>query len=156
MRDDSSHILYRMFDTAGQLLYVGMTANPAHRIRDHKTQQSWWSDVAEIKVEHFLTRADLAAAEREAIRTENPRFNSVRYTDPTSPRPRKPPPTIGLAAVRKARGLTVENVADELGISQNLVTAIEAGTIPLSARLKSQLELVYRLKPGSILTEAAS
>lgn len=77
--------LYRVFDATGQLLYVGISANPDLRFGQHSETKDWWSAVAERKVEWLDTRQEALAAERTAIRTERPVWNlqlSVRR--PTS------------------------------------------------------------------------
>lgn len=70
-----THVLYRFFSDSGDLLYVGITNNPGQRIKQHENGQSWWAQVVSAKMEHFSSREELAAAELQAIRTENPRYN---------------------------------------------------------------------------------
>ena len=74
------HVLYRMHATDGALLYVGITMNPQLRLRDHRISQPWFSEVAQITLEHFGSRQELAMAERAAVRTESPKYNVVRYS----------------------------------------------------------------------------
>lgn len=71
----SRHVLYRMFHADGDLLYVGLTKNPAARFKQHADSKDWWTTVAQITVEHFSTREELAIAEVAAIRNEHPRHN---------------------------------------------------------------------------------
>lgn len=71
------HTLYRFYDDAGGLLYVGITCSPSRRFGQHRREKSWWSDVAQIHLEQFETRADLMEAERAAIETEKPLLNRV-------------------------------------------------------------------------------
>jgi len=70
----SLHVLYRFFNVDGDLLYVGITNNPAGRFRDHHKKQ-WWESVTHIQLAHYANRQELKAAETEAIRTEDPIFN---------------------------------------------------------------------------------
>lgn len=88
------HVLYRMFDTEDRLLYVGITMSPQLRLRDHRIQKTWFSEVARITLEHFGSREELEGAERSAVRMESPRYNVVRYSsdrprDKTAPRRRR-------------------------------------------------------------------
>lgn len=69
--------LYRIYNAAGELLYVGATTNPGLRMQEHSHHQSWWDEATDIKLERFNCRADLAAAETEAIKSESPRYNAV-------------------------------------------------------------------------------
>lgn len=86
-----NNILYRMFDSEGRLLYVGITMSPQIRLRDHRIQKPWFSEVVQIALEHFGSREELEAAERSAVRVESPRYNVVRYSklERTTPRRRR-------------------------------------------------------------------
>lgn len=71
--------LYRAFDSAGNLLYVGIAFASIGRLAGHRSKSTWFDRVATITVETLPTRDDAKRAERLAIRTENPMFNLVRY-----------------------------------------------------------------------------
>lgn len=75
--DDELFILYRMFNHKQQLLYVGITSNPSARFAQHARDKGWFPQIAEIRLEHHETRERLIAAEREAIKNENPRHNII-------------------------------------------------------------------------------
>lgn len=75
MTNDTPTTLYRLFDAAGDLLYVGISTRPMQRVREHSKGQTWWTEVASQTFEHFPTRPEAATAELAAIRTENPRYN---------------------------------------------------------------------------------
>ena len=72
---DSQTSVYRIYDREGALLYVGMGRNPAGRWASHSEQHEWWQRAARFRVEWFETRKGAAAAEREAIRSEDPECN---------------------------------------------------------------------------------
>ncbi len=67
--------LYRYFDKEGVLLYIGISSRPGSRMQEHITQKSWSNEIADIKLETFDTRKEAEAAEKAAIRTENPKYN---------------------------------------------------------------------------------
>jgi hypothetical protein len=67
--------LYRHFDAAGELLYVGCTGNVIRRTEQHEAQSPWLPEVATITVEHFASGSEALAAEEAAIRAENPKYN---------------------------------------------------------------------------------
>ena len=67
--------LYRFYDTAGALLYIGITANPPARFRAHSKEKDWWRTVTTIRVESHPDRVSVLAAERAAIVQERPRHN---------------------------------------------------------------------------------
>lgn len=69
------HSLYRAYDLSGALLYVGITLNIPNRFTAHQGNKAWWSDVANIKLEHFPDRAAVLTAERTAIMEEAPAYN---------------------------------------------------------------------------------
>jgi predicted GIY-YIG superfamily endonuclease len=60
--------VYRLFDQAGQLLYVGMGRNPMNRWSSHADQHAWWPQVTAFAVVWHPTRSDAAAEERSALR----------------------------------------------------------------------------------------
>jgi hypothetical protein len=69
--------LYRFFDSAGALLYVGITASPSTRFTLHSKKSPWWKyvDHARTAVEYHETRILAAAAELAAIKSEGPKWN---------------------------------------------------------------------------------
>lgn len=72
---DTQTSLYRYFDAAGVLLYVGITSRRTGRSLQHAAEKSWWSEVARAEYEHFATREEAARRERLVIATERPRHN---------------------------------------------------------------------------------
>lgn len=70
--------LYRLFDKAGDLLYVGITNDPEVRWSYHARQKTWWPEVNRRAVEWKATRVEAEAAEAEAIGREAPRWNVIR------------------------------------------------------------------------------
>lgn len=69
------HVLYRMYDAAGQLLYAGISANWPGRFNFHRHQKSWWTEITTIHLEHFSDETGALQAEREVIKTETPKYN---------------------------------------------------------------------------------
>lgn len=67
--------LYRHFDADGALLYVGISLSALGRLQAHKSGSHWSSKIASVTIESFATREEALRAEKEAIRTERPRFN---------------------------------------------------------------------------------
>lgn len=67
--------LYRYFDHASQLLYVGISLSAARRAGEHRARHSWWGAVTSITIERYPTRREALAAESTAIRTERPLHN---------------------------------------------------------------------------------
>jgi predicted GIY-YIG superfamily endonuclease len=100
---DEPTALYRFYDGAGALLYVGISRNPAARWAQHATEKTWWPRVARKTVEMYGSRREAEIAEGKAIRSESPLHNiAMGRTDPEarpvrklpvrkSADPRKPP-----------------------------------------------------------------
>lgn len=72
-----THALYRFFDASGALLYIGITANPSERLRQHSKEKPWWHTITHISLECFPDKHSVLTAEREAILAEKPRHNIV-------------------------------------------------------------------------------
>jgi len=74
--DRRLHDLYRMYDIAGRLLYVGVTNGGLRRFMEHSKDKTWWREVDSIKVEHaHCTRSVIERMERDAIVAESPLYN---------------------------------------------------------------------------------
>lgn len=74
----SSTDLYRFFDAAGDLLYVGISVSAIQRASEHRADKGWWHEVASMTVEKVPgDRAAALEAERLAILNEGPRYNVV-------------------------------------------------------------------------------
>lgn len=67
--------VYRMWDSRGDLLYVGVTCRHGDRIHEHLLSKPWFKKVAEIEWEEYPCRLDAMFAEAEAINRERPRYN---------------------------------------------------------------------------------
>jgi len=74
------HILYRFYNPAGDLLYIGITMDPPSRFRQHRDVKAWWAEITNVTFEHFPSRAAVVAAERAAIEAEQPLFNVAHLT----------------------------------------------------------------------------
>ncbi len=74
-------VLYRHYDAADRLLYVGITdaRRGGQRWHEHEADKPWFHLVARSEVSHpYPTRADALYAEALAIRDENPIHNICR------------------------------------------------------------------------------
>ncbi|MER8003052.1 GIY-YIG nuclease family protein [Streptomyces sp. NPDC095613] len=67
--------LYRFFDDAGSLLYVGITNDLHQRWEGHARDKFWWHLATRIEVIWHKTRDEAEQAERAAIRNETPVYN---------------------------------------------------------------------------------
>lgn len=69
--------VYRLYSELGDLLYVGISVNPQARLAQHR-RRDWGRGVADVTVKWYDDRESAKAAERAAIRDENPLHNIVR------------------------------------------------------------------------------
>lgn len=69
----ATHSVYRVYDTAGRLLYVGCSSDVPARLRQHQQNAQWWLFHARVTTEDFPTRE--AGREAEERATEHPRWN---------------------------------------------------------------------------------
>lgn len=67
--------VYRLYDTHGQLLYVGKADNVGDRLDQHRQGRGWWSEVAYATQEAFGSPFDAYQAEDRAIVLERPKYN---------------------------------------------------------------------------------
>lgn len=138
--------VYRLYDAKGRLLYVGTSVEPQERWEQHSREKLWWSSVARATVDWFSSRTEALAAEREAIRSEYPLHNEKASEEErvfpfqgnqgpnqktmlrrAATQHRKVLDKLAVAVERAARsGLTVEQISDALGVSEDEVRALAA------------------------------
>jgi hypothetical protein len=71
---DEAPCLYRHYDAAGRLLYVGISNCFARRMQEHFFSH-WYDEIVRIAIERFPTYEAACEAERKAIRSEGPLYN---------------------------------------------------------------------------------
>lgn len=76
--------VYRFYDDAKALLYVGITKDPIARFRDHErdSAETWWPSVRSWHVHWYDSRPEAAAIEVTAIHEEAPLFNESSRPHP--------------------------------------------------------------------------
>jgi len=70
--------LYRHYDSAGRLLYVGISLSAVQRLAQHRDHSHWFEDIANVAIERHESREQALAAERAAIIKEQPLCNLQR------------------------------------------------------------------------------
>lgn len=79
--------MYRLYDGAGMLLYIGSAYDPDHRCKAHRSKP-WWPLVARREDQWLEGRRPAYVAEMRAIASERPRFNDFgtpEYRTPQTP-----------------------------------------------------------------------
>lgn len=69
--------LYRLYDATERLLYVGISAQPDTRWTQHASDKPWWPLVSRKDVEWHAGRPQAEAAERAAVQSEGPLYNTA-------------------------------------------------------------------------------
>jgi len=74
--------MYRHFNKAGELLYVGISLSAVQRLSNHSNSK-WFDEISHITIEQFDTRAAALSAEKQAIIEESPKYNvQHRHEEP--------------------------------------------------------------------------
>lgn len=82
----SEHDLYRWFNDKGDLLYIGISVNAFTRASRHRLSAVWWQEATLMTRERHPNRSAALLAEREAIRSEHPRYNIDQVPVPREPK----------------------------------------------------------------------
>lgn len=73
--------VYKYFDKAGILIYVGITECGIARNRQHNESKEWWKFVHRQQIEHFQSRAVAHEREVQLIERFRPPFNKQHNKD---------------------------------------------------------------------------
>lgn len=76
--------LYRLFDEAGRLLYVGIAFDPEQRLKSHASTAPWWPLVVRRKIVQYPDRGSAECAETRAIKAESPLYNRAQSETPAN------------------------------------------------------------------------
>jgi hypothetical protein len=69
------HFVYRFYDADLEPLYIGLSYGGPTRWGQHRERSEWWPLAEYVAVSFYASYADVQAAEKAAIRHEQPRFN---------------------------------------------------------------------------------
>ena len=75
---DVETAVYRYFNEAGRLLYVGVSLSPMQRLIQHRDTTTWFNEVVRIEIKRYPNRDVALAIEIAAIRHEKPLYNKAR------------------------------------------------------------------------------
>lgn len=74
-------VVYRFYDDADRLIYVGSTSNLSKRQIHHRCCMAWWADVARVEYDVHADIAEARDAEREQIAELRPVHNRLHNPD---------------------------------------------------------------------------
>jgi hypothetical protein len=60
------------------LLYVGISLSAVRRLAGHRSSSHWYDQISKVTIEKLSSREAAELAEKEAIKTEKPKYNSSR------------------------------------------------------------------------------
>lgn len=78
--ETDDHWVYYCEDTAGKVLYVGLTSTGLRRHKRHGQDKPWWRDVATVRIRHFATRTEAARVEVAEIQRLAPPHNVLEIS----------------------------------------------------------------------------
>lgn len=116
--------LYRYYDRAGALLYIGESLSSIARAVQHQSHAAWWDYVASFTREKFESKEAAQLAERDAIAKERPAFNvkhNVKHK-------RGAPSSAQIRKAREAAGLSQTAAAELLCVTLRTWQNWEAGS----------------------------
>jgi len=131
----SNYAVYRAFSAEGKLLYVGVSANPANRLGNHKVHADWWLAATRVELDHLpegTTRVAAEEAERLAIIAGRPLHNVRHNAHTPTALPQRLTP---LDVVDENAEVTLQEGADLFGCSrQSLSTRVRVHRLIPSRR----------------------
>lgn len=71
--------IYRLYDRADVLLYVGISTQPSERLKQHAGDKLWWHHVARREIAWLDSRAEALSAEAAAMENERPLYNGYHH-----------------------------------------------------------------------------
>lgn len=145
---DGRTAVYRFYDAADRLLYVGITDSIAARWESHSAAKAWWGDIHRATVVWHDSRTTAHAEESAAIAQEHPVHN-VLGTGREFRRLGPPFRTAWLAGafeIQQRLGVNrqrVQQIVAEAGFPAPYAT-IKVGRIWLTADVERWIESVRR------------
>lgn len=117
--DESRHCVYRFYDAAGILLYVGRSCRFGSRMSDHRKGKDWWHEVANIGVIHCPDHEAADDLERRLIKSLEPLYN-VQHAVKREGRHLELAPPTERVVYTEARSGEAEPWLDREGLARHL------------------------------------
>lgn len=134
-----SHYVYKHFDKAGKLLYVGLTNDLIERHKQHRANSPWWQAIRRFSSSEYENRIDAENSEIEQIHNGQPEFNTchkdlqIRVVCPKKLTMKR-----NIKRAMNKSGKTHAVIARELGISRTAVGYWQSATndaLPIVSRI---------------------
>lgn len=69
--------VYALLNSGGETIYIGMSVGPKHRLKAHRGNREWGSEVHSMKILQWLPHHEAEEAEHQAIFAAKPRYNKA-------------------------------------------------------------------------------
>jgi predicted GIY-YIG superfamily endonuclease len=112
--------LYRLYDSADVLLYVGISRYPSERFKEHAGDKAWWHHVTRHEIVWLDSRDEAVRAEAKAVTEERPLYNGYHQ--------------FGKGQPQKAR--RYDDTADRSAVRDGVRAALKDGTYAPGMRLQ--------------------
>lgn len=103
--------LYRLYDGEYDLLYIGISRDPAKRFKAHAHMQNWWHCVKYFDFTWYDSYPEARRAENRAHASERPPYNGLHWTGIKSEHP----------------ALKYDDGIEQTAVRRLLLDALEAG-----------------------------
>jgi len=106
---DRRTALYRLYNSADVLLYVGISESPEARFKEHAGDKLWWHIVARKEITWLDTRTEALDAEAKSVTEEQPLYNGYhQFGKGLPPKAREYDDTAERAKVREGVRLALQ------------------------------------------------
>jgi hypothetical protein len=72
-----NHTLYYCYGASDVPIYIGISIDAGHRMKQHGGTKDWWPEVVSVDMEHFGSRAELESVEKAEIAKYCPKYNKI-------------------------------------------------------------------------------
>ena len=145
--------VYRHFDAAQRLLYIGSSANPFSRMANHEHLTEWATDIVTVTIEWLPSRQEALLAEWVAIQEERPIYNIVHnvqrgvwmktsIVNNATSRQETAPARVSVVKWMKAHNVDMEWVSDKCETTYGHLCSCLSGYKMVSPHLASAIERV--------------
>jgi excinuclease UvrABC nuclease subunit len=76
-RPDTPCFVYRCYDAAGVLLYIGLTSRLEKRMKEHRQQDEWGPEIVHMRVQPYSDERKGGDVEKSQIWYLQPRHNRM-------------------------------------------------------------------------------
>lgn len=140
--------VYRLWDSSGNLLYIGSAYDPELRCKEHR-KKPWWPQVASRTEEWHSNRGTAYIEEMKAIAVERSKYNEMGTPGYVAPQTEKLKQRNALASIRSRLIRQADEVHRDIRLA-----AKEAGHADRQARRLAALAQIEFLDQTGIFVQS--